>query len=302
MLSDRAVSSEFGDWTSSIGCDRFFAEYWQRKVLALRLARSYLEQIAEEVGQLEVRRVAGLAQRGVQAWIASAQVSHSVLNVDASSGMDALSAGATLYFIDLPFAGLKQSLGRALGTRPQNIIASLFLSPKNGGADWHFDANENFTLQLTGSKRWFVAETPTVEAAPDHYILGRDVPYSMRDLLDLDKISVEPAQTIEMVQGSLLYVPRGFMHRTEADEESWSLNLSYERTMWVDLLCFGLRRRLALSEKWRGSVGGLGEAYPQSSRRANILPDIVQELRTMLDDPRELEKICQDFLNRTEPD
>ena len=62
--------------------------------------------------------------------------------------------------------------------------------------------------------------------------------------------------TVDLRPASLLYVPRGTQHRTETGEESWSLNLSYYRTMWLDILQDGLKRRLAGSAQWRGTVTG----------------------------------------------
>jgi hypothetical protein len=60
--------------------------------------------------------------------------------------------------------------------------------------------------------------------------------------------------------------------------------------MWLDLMRVSLRRRLARSERWRGTVSGIG--------RDNALPELAAELRALLDDPAELEGLARDFLDQ----
>jgi ribosomal protein L16 Arg81 hydroxylase len=208
--------------------------------------------------------------------------------VDASNAAQFFAIGATLYFRNLPLPRLTNALADFLGAPREKVIASLFLTPAGGGASPHFDKNENFTLQLTGAKRWHVGETPSVAAPPDGYIEGGQVPPSLSTLLAAAERP--PQRTVELRPGTLLYVPRGTIHGTDAGEESWSLNLSYSPAMWLDLMRVGLRRRLARSERWRGTVSGIGQG------QANILPELAAELRELLADPQELEHLARDFL------
>jgi ribosomal protein L16 Arg81 hydroxylase len=103
---------------------------------------------------------------------------------------------------------------------------------------------------------------------------------------------------INLTPGSLLYVPRGTLHRTEAGEQSWSINISYYRTMWLDVLLEGLKRRLAASPQWRSTVTGLEPHCPPAARAQNLMPGLAAELRALLDEPHELDRICRDFLDR----
>jgi hypothetical protein len=286
---------------AAIGVERFFAKYWQRQVFFDRLDPASFAHFAQAVGTLDIGRCTGLARGGVQAWIANEQIAHSVLPVDTAGASRAFRGGATLYFIDVPLEGLKRDLGNFLGVRPRDIIASLFLTPAGGGAAWHFDRNENFTVQLTGAKRWAVAQAPTVVAAPESYILGQHAPDALADLLD--DVKAAPAHTtIDLVQGSVLYVPRGTLHRTETGTESWSLNLSYGCAMWIDLVCTGLREQLANSARWRASVTGLGDDCDPSARQANILPDLLRDLRALLEQPNAPEELSRRFLQTAADD
>jgi hypothetical protein len=67
--------------------------------------------------------------------------------------------------------------------------------------------------------------------------------------------------------------------------------------MWLDLVRIGLQRRLAASARWRGTVTGVGKASDPEARTANILPELVAELRAILADPEQLDQFCRDFLD-----
>jgi ribosomal protein L16 Arg81 hydroxylase len=203
--------------------------------------------------------------------------------------------GATLYFVNVPLPALTDSLADFLGAPRRKVIASLFFTPAGGGAVPHFDKNENFTFQLTGAKRWQVGETPMVPAAPDGYTLGSSaITPALAPLLT--EARRPPERTVELDTGTLLYVPRGTVHHTGAGEPSWSLNLSYSPSMWLDLLLVGLQERLSTSPRWRGMVTGLGG--DPAAREANRMPELLAELRALLDDPVEAEALARAFLER----
>jgi ribosomal protein L16 Arg81 hydroxylase len=146
------------------------------------------------------------------------------------------------------------------------VLASLFFTPAGGGAVPHFDKNENFTIQLTGAKRWQVGETPMVPATPDSYTLGSSA--IMPALAPLLAAAQRPPErTVDLKPGTLLYVPRGTVHHTGAGEPSWSLNLSYCPSTWLDLLRVGLQEQLATSPGWRGTVTGAGGDPARAGRQ-----------------------------------
>jgi ribosomal protein L16 Arg81 hydroxylase len=289
----RANPFDLGRLLAPVGVERFFAEYWQQRTLSLQLETNDFSQLLREVGALDIARIAALAQEGTRAWIANDYVAHSVIPVDASNAASFFKIGATLYFVNVRLEGLIKPLAAFLGAPAQNIIASLFLTPASGGASPHFDKNENFTVQLTGAKRWIVGDTPRVPATPAGYVMGQRVPPSLAGLLDTAK--QEASHTIEMQPGTLLYVPRGTVHWTEAGQPSWSLNLSYGSKTWIDLVCAGLRRRLGGSARWRSSVTGVGGGCDPAALKANLLPELVAELREMLSDPAEIDHIARAF-------
>ena len=280
---------------SPIGVERFFAKYWQARMALLPLAANDLTFIRKTIGSLDPARLAGAAREGSQAWLANEFVAHSVFPVNPANAAQFHDIGATLYFVNVPFPALTDSLADFLGAPRRKVIASLFFTPAGGGAVPHFDKNENFTIQLTGAKRWQVGETPMVPAAPDGYTLGSSVitPALVPLLAEARR---PPERTVDLKPGTLLYVPRGTVHHTGAGEPSWSLNLSYSPSMWLDLLRVGLQDRLAASPRWRGMVTGAGG--DPAARDANRLPELLAELRALLGDPGEAEALIRSFLNR----
>jgi len=280
---------------SPIGAERFFAEHWQARMALLPLAAEDLAFIRETVGPLDPARLAGAAREGAQAWLANEFVAHSVFLINPSNAVKFQDIGATLYFVNVPLPALTDSLADFLGAPRQKVIASLFFTPAGGGAVPHFDKNENFTFQLTGAKRWQIGETPMVACAPDSYTLGSTtITPALAPLLA--EARRPPERTVDVAPGTLLYVPRGTVHHTGAGEPSWSLNLSYSPATWLDLLQVGLRQRLAASPRWRGIVTGV--AGDAAARDANRLPELLAELRALLDDPREAEALARSYLDR----
>lgn len=277
-----------------IGVERFFAEHWQARMALLPLAADDLAFIRKTIGPLDPARFAAAAREGSQAWLANDFVAHSVFPIDPRNAAQFQAIGATLYFVNLPLPALTDSLADFLGAPRRKVIASLFFTPAGGGAVPHFDKNENFTIQLTGAKRWQIGERPMVPETPDGYTLGSTaITPALAPLLA--GAQRPPERTVDLGPGTLLYVPRGTVHHTGAGEPSWSLNLSYCPATWLDLLQTGLQQQLAASPRWRGIVTGAGG--DPAAQGANRLPELLAELRALLDDPAEAETLVRLFLN-----
>ena len=295
MTADTTNSFDMRRLLAPVGAERFFAEHWQTRMALLPLAAEDLAFVRDTIGPLDPARLAGLAREGAQAWLANEFVTHSVFPINPVNAAQFQDIGATLYFVNVPLPALTDALADFLGAPRRKVIASLFFTPAGSGAVPHFDKNENFTIQLTGAKRWQVGETPMVPAAPDSYTLGSTAIMPALAPL-LEKARRPPEQTVDLKPGTLLYVPRGTVHHTGAGEPSWSLNLSYSPAMWLNLLQVGLTQRLAASPRWRGIVTGVGG--DPAARNANQLPELLAQLREALDDPAEAEALTRAFFDR----
>jgi ribosomal protein L16 Arg81 hydroxylase len=284
----------FDELVRSVGCQSFFRNYWQRRSLAMGLDDDIFARILTEVGPLDAIAKARTARRGVQAWISGPHVLHSVFEADAATIADFHRIGATLYFVDVPVPELTQMIADALGAPRRRIWASLFLTPPLSGASPHFDCNENFTIQLTGAKDWYVESAPLALMPPVGHVLGHQRAPSVKNLIAREVAPTE--RHFSLTSGKLLYVPRGTVHRTRAVVESWSLNICYSGTMWLELLQEGLHRRLLSSPRWRATVSGASKACAPGATDAYTFPELIGELRQLLDDPKEIEDLCRAFL------
>ncbi len=140
----------------------------------------------------------------------------------------------------------KQSYGRSL----------VYVTPDGKGTAPHFDQNINFVLQIHGTKRWTLANNNSVMNPMDRHTMGLPVDPEMMSYLEEPMAEIMPKETVsfELKPGSLLYVPRGVWHSTEAEGHALSLNFTFTAPAWMDLLLGALRSRLVLSPEWRESA------------------------------------------------
>ncbi len=137
--------------------------------------------------------------------------------------------GASLYITRLdrgiPALGrLCANLARDLGIPRASVEAQLFVCRSGGGVSPHFDHDENFNFQLRGKKLWDISETPhEVQPLTGSFgRLGRGLPAARSELIEsgveLRRFLAEP--------GALHYVPAGFWHATECQEDSLALTFA----------------------------------------------------------------------------
>lgn len=148
--------------------------------------------------------------------------------------------------------------------------------------EWHYDFQENFTLQLSGRKKWTLQhstiESPLPRAVTPHYasesvvegqLLAARLATSMDDRRP-GEISLfqfgppnapqfhnargSPKQVI-MNPGDVLYFPAGMWHKVEVLEPGVSLNISLMGTSYANLVCQSLQQLLLQrSPAWRQTV------------------------------------------------
>lgn len=280
--TDRPVPPlDFSKVFATIGAEHFFSEIWEKHPALLELQGEDFARICGIVGPLEIERLANLASEGTQAWLSNAYIEHSVLPVDAATARQYFEIGATLYFLNVPMPALTDTIADTIGAPRDRMIASLFLTSAQGGAAPHFDKNENFTIQLTGQKSWNVANEPTIPNPPKGYFFGRAIPPALKRL-GMHSQQPPPGRRYTLTPGTMLYVPRGTAHSTRAEEQSWSLNISYTGLMWADLITGALYEHLLAKPDWRRSVAGLGAQSGQAASGQNIVSALLADLRQAL--------------------
>lgn len=148
--------------------------------------------------------------------------------VDADKLAGELSDGATLIFnncdeVHPPLLDLCASLERVFHHR---VFANLYAGWRaDNGFDVHWDAQNNFIVQVAGRKLWKVWKPTRI--------------HPLRDEVDgsLAPVSEEPFWNGVLEQGSLLFIPRGWWHVAyPLDEPCLHLTITLPSPTGIDLL------------------------------------------------------------------
>ena len=105
-----------------------------------------------------------------------------------------------------------------------------------------------------------MAPNESVDRPTQRHTIGQPLDPELASYAYAEMPSERPVDQTDVVlkPGSMLFVPRGFWHRTEANGEAASAELSHlVQPTWIDLLTLALRSRLSLSPEWRGLADGV---------------------------------------------
>lgn len=183
----------------------------------------------------------------------------SSIDTDSQHAMDFYNQGMALLFnnaqelspmLEVWLQEMRRELGLSAMTYARNLI---YVTPHGKGTAPHFDQNINFVLQLKGIKKWKVAPNQHLLNPMTRHTMGQPVDPEMMSYLERPMPFEMPADTeeFELKPGSLLFVPRGCWHETEAEGDALALNFTFTAPTWIDLLSAALRSRLIQSPEWR---------------------------------------------------
>eukprot|EP01033_Poteriospumella_lacustris_P017660 gene17660-12646_t len=149
----------------------------------------------------------------------------------------------------------------------------MFFSRANHFTDFHSDFQENFTLQLSGSKRWIFQEskaTHPLRGCTPHFNLSganKDVAEQQVKVLRLGNPTFStvdyradaadgtgPHRSVVLHPGDIMYHPAGVWHRVECIEDSISINISLTSVSYADIFCSSLQQMLLENPRWRSAV------------------------------------------------
>ena len=149
-----------------------------------------------------------------------------------------------------------------LGLSALTFSRSLIYAIKEGrGTAPHFDQNINFVIQISGTKKWWIAPNNHVDHPLTRYTMGTEMDPELASYVKENMPEKFPDDGTEFVlrPGSVLFVPRGSWHMTEAESDSLSLNFTFTAPCWMDILLTALRGRLAQSREWRETANFLND-------------------------------------------
>lgn len=195
--------------------------------------------------------------------------------------------------IDQFLQELRLDLGLSNLTYARSLI---YVIAKGKGTATHFDQNINFVLQISGTKKWWIAANDSVVNPLVRHTLNHPVDPELQSYMKAPFPSEMPNDAREYIlePGSVLFLPRGSWHKTEALSDAISLNFTYSAPSWLDLMTAAIRSRLVQSTQWRETANFVNDETLKSHAHAQfdrLISELVEDTKNWK---------ASDILNATE--
>ncbi len=257
--------------------DEFFSDYWPDRVF---VAHGDKERLPEALLDKELNQFDALSRRykGVVSFFGDGKSGHMV-PVEGIEAAAPYRCGLSVYLTDVsPYfpdvERLVRKLEFELGINEGCARAGVFAAPNNCGISCHYDSVDVFSIQLRGTKKFDVA--PVTELRHpwgfQHITGNRPIddlyPQATEGFPDWENAEF---QTVEMRPGTVLYMPRGHWHRTEAGGDSISVSIGMEPPSAAECVLEQLRLLLLQDPAWRKPLygaWGIGAMRDAATERA----------------------------------
>ena len=168
-----------------------------------------------------------------------------------------------------------------LGLAPGAARAAVFASPPGEGLGVHFDSYAVISIQLQGSKRFYFAPVPELPSPVGGQFAPGTEPFD-----DLYAQAAEgfPAPDMgafacaDMKAGSALFLPRGYWHHTELDNDSLSVSIALSAPSAADVVLSQLRLLLLQDPGWRALLPGDARSVSRLATLMGQLPQVTRQL------------------------
>ena len=179
--------------------------------------------------------------------------------------------------------------------------------------EWHYDFQENFTLQLSGQKRWYLQQStvtrPLDRGCTPHYnspsvVEGQVLAARLADAPNFQFGPPDPesrhnahgpVQEVVLKPGDTFYFPAGMWHKVEVLEPGVSLNISLMATNYAQVTCQALQHLLLQSQAdWRQTI--LTHHHERKGSNDSLSPPTAAEMLHKLiqeDLPRAIQDLLQ---------
>jgi hypothetical protein len=166
-----------------------------------------------------------------------------------------------------------------------------FISASGHATDWHFDFQENFTIQLSGIKKWILMEGSIVDplrGCTPHYNSPEAVEGQLKAAYLHDKKFVfgKPIpgvnakgqeRTVILKPGDVLYFPAGMWHNVETIEPGVSINVSLMATNYAEAISQAICHFLSQDARFRQPI-----INNDVSSVTNHLQELLRDLPTTI--------------------
>ncbi|CAJ1934294.1 unnamed protein product [Cylindrotheca closterium] len=169
-----------------------------------------------------------------------------------------------------------------------------FISTENHLTNWHYDFQENFTIQLSGTKRWTLQQgtiKDPIRGCTPHYASPEAVESQLKaaHLFDRkfrfgfpekDVTAVGNVHSIDVKPGDVFYFPAGMWHKVDTIEPGVSINVSLMASNYASIASQALHQLMFQDERWRQPVlnNKRVEAVDHLKALLKELPSMIQRL------------------------
>ena len=168
-----------------------------------------------------------------------------------------------------------------LGLNYKSAVLSAWASTAKSGAACHYDAADVISVHLKGHKRWELAPATDLRNPISNQYSPGTLPF---DEMYSQMRSGFPSweglefQSIDMVPGSILFIPRGTWHRTFATEESLAVTINLTPATVLDATVDIIKNILAQDPNWRAPMYG---AWGNDAQRKAAMTRLEQCLASL---------------------
>lgn len=254
--------------------------YWGKKPFVSHGGEKRLRRLERDLGTLSLAALAESSE-SARAFFTTLRGDLKAIDISRANAVALYDAGMTVYLRTVtPLLPWADALARDLGMKGRGLTAA-FASRAGSGVSFHFDYPETFTIQLRGRKRWRIAPNRHVRNPLAKWVAGTSPPPESLRFYCHDELPAEgPStwETVELTPGSVLHLPAGYWHATEAIEDSVSIALTPPPDTWADLVIDGIRSLLLSRDEWRGRALGAWGNEPQRARARRHLGELMAGL------------------------
>ncbi len=261
--------------TSSL--EEFLSTFWPGTPAVVHGPLERLGALSSHPELSDVGRVLEVFKEPVMVLLPDERDEHSAIKVDAQAALAHYQAGLALCcesvdrFIPLVSEWLS-TIRLELGLPAATFARALVYAGRVGaGNSPHYDANANIVVQLRGTKRWTLAPNTHVVDPTDRWAMtmGFLPPELTGSDASMPRQMPAGAKVIDLLPGSVLFVPRGYWHATEvASEDTLSLNFTFSQPSWAEVVTAALLNRLHRTPVFRRLADGLESPLPTRQRAA----------------------------------
>jgi hypothetical protein len=262
--SPPALSTDLATWLFPAPLDAFLQESFRNAAFAVKVHPKHRERRLEELSEAmdnfhPVKMLEASNSEAIHVWMKTPGGELKSIRTDAAQAKACYDAGHALYFRGseylestyLPPFAEQLGFGFAARFRDGNRRSEIetFVARPGHLTTWHYDFQENFTVQLKGAKKWsfYKGKSHPYRACALHFnghehqrTLNTQLQVARVDepLFDVPADIDENCESVVLQEGDVLYHPAGMWHQVEVvgDSPALSINLSFFPATWAEVV------------------------------------------------------------------